>query len=326
MRVVKAGSVSLVALLVAACGGGGGGGTEASAVLGTTQTAPAPAPAPGAAPAPAPGAAPAPAPGASPAPAPAPAPVTNEASAGAWNGVTSTNRGISGVVLNDGTYYLFYSAAGVVESLGGFLQGTGSSATGTFVSPDTKDFNLEGPSLLDATLSATFTPRSAFNGSVSYPGAGGTGTFTTSFDADYDIKPSLASIAGTYTGQSAETLTSVTMTVTGAGAISGSSSGGCTFTGSAAPRAVGNVYDITLRFGAAPCDLVGATLTGIALYDGTIRQLLAVGLNGSRSQGFIFLGSKPTASAGLDAKSVPARGAGFSRTASGEPFVVFSRP
>ena len=242
-----------------------------------------------------------------------------------WSGLTSTNRGLSGIVLNDGTYYLFYSAAGSASALGGFLQGTGASTAGTFASTNTKDFNLEGPALVDATLTAPFVARTRFNGTVTYPGQVGTGTFTTTFDSDYDLVPSLATLAGTYSGQSGSTSITVTMTITTAGAITGRSSGGCAFTGTAAARAVGNAYDITLSFGPAPCDLVNTTLRGIGLYDASLRQLLAVGLNTDRNQGFLFLGNKPTANGAADLKSVPRAGR-FTGTANGEVLTTFGKP
>jgi hypothetical protein len=100
------------------------------------------------------------------------------------------------------------------------------------------------------------------------------------------------------------------------------------FTGSAAPRAVGNVYDIAVTFGPAPCDLVGMTLRGVGLYDAPLRQLLAVGLNEGRNQGFLFLGNRPAvASAGVDLKAAPRAAAGprFRATVAGEPLVVFGQ-
>ena len=108
--------------------------------------------------------------------------------------------------------------------------------------------------------------------------------------------------------------------------ITGASSGGCNFTGTASPRTVGNAYDITLTVGPAPCDLVNATLRGVGLYDASIRQLLAVGLNTDRNQGFLFLGTKPTAAGGIDLKSVTPKAGRFTTTANGEPLVTLSRP
>ncbi|MEN9315999.1 MAG: hypothetical protein RIS35_2392 [Pseudomonadota bacterium] len=325
MRSIKAGSIPLVALLVAACGGGGGGTSTTTAVAGQTQTA-SPAPAASPSPAPAPSPAAPPAPGPSPVPAPPPV-VTPDAAAGFWNGSTETGRSLTGAVLDDGTYYLFYSAANNANALGGFLHGTGSTTAGSFASSNTRDFNLEGPALLDASLQSTVVPRSSFNGTVTYTSGAGVSGFRTSFDTDYDIVPSLTSLAGTYSGVSGGSAVTVTMTVASDGAIVGSSSGGCRFTGSASPRSRGNAYDFTLTFGAVPCDLVGQTLKGVGLYDASLRQLLAVGLDTGRTTGFIFLGTKPAvATRSIDAKSATAlpSSRGFHSIVGGEPLVTFA--
>lgn len=236
-------------------------------------------------------------------------------------------RSLNGIVLDDGMYYLFYSAANNASALGGFLHGTGRTASAQFASSNTRDFNLEGPALLDATLSASVATRSAFNGTVTYTSGAGSSTFRSSFDTDYDVAPSLASLAGTFTGVSGTTNVTVTLTVAPNGAITGASSGGCAFTGTAAPRSRGNAYDVTLTFGAAPCDLVGQTLRGVGLYDAGVRQLLAVGLDTGRTTGFIFLGTKPAATAGgVDVKSASgaSAGRGFGSIVGGAPLVTFT--
>lgn len=318
MRSLKVGSLPLVALLVAACGGGGGS-TSTTTVAGQTQTA-SPAPAPAGSPS-----AP-PAPGPSPVPAPAPVAVP-DAAAGSWNGATETGRSLTGVVLDDGMYYLFYSAANNASALGGFIHGTGSTTSGTYTSGNTRDFNLEGPALLDATLSAAVVSRRSFDGTVTYTSGAGVSAYRTTFDSSYDIVPTLATVAGTYSGVSGSTGVTVSMTVDASGSITGGSSGGCRFTGSVVPRSRGNAYDFTLTFGASPCDLVNQTLKGVGLYDASLRQLLAVGLDTGRTTGFIFLGTKPAATAGgIDVKSAPATagGAGFSAIVGGEPLVTFA--
>lgn len=318
MRSSMARSVPLAALLVAACGGGAGG-TSNTTVAGQSQTV-------ASSPAASPGPAAAPAPGPSPITAPTP-PAAPDAAAGAWNGATDTGRNITGVVLDDGMYYLFYSAATDANSLGGFIQGSGTTASGVFASSNTRDFNLEGPALLDASLSAAVMSRKSLNGTVTYTSGAGASSFRSGFDGTYDLVPSASAIAGTYSGVSGATGVTVTMTVDMTGAVTGGSSGGCRFTGAAVPRARANAYDFTLKFGASPCDLVGQTLNGVGLYDASLRQLLAVGLDSGRTQGFIFLGTKP-AEAAAGTKSLPASagsgGTGFASIIGGSPLVTFS--
>jgi hypothetical protein len=73
------------------------------------------------------------------------------------------------------------------------------------------DFNLEGLGVNAFTLSGTYTAKSQLGRTLTYTG-GTTNTFTSTNDTDYDLTPSLATIAG-------------------GGAITGNSAGGCGFTG-----------------------------------------------------------------------------------------------
>src|SRR3569832_1546317 len=53
---------------------------------------------------------------------------------GLWNGTTSTTRTVGGLVLNDGSYWVFYTAIGNPTVLAGLVQGTGTSNLGAFTS------------------------------------------------------------------------------------------------------------------------------------------------------------------------------------------------
>jgi len=82
-----------------------------------------------------------------------------------------------------------------------------------------------------------------------------------------------------------------TVAINNAGAITGSS-GGCSFTGTATPRASGkNVFDVSITFGAAPCVLPSQTVTGIALdyiTTGNQTQLLVSVVNSAKTAGTMF--------------------------------------
>jgi hypothetical protein len=211
-------------------------------------------------------------------------------------------------------------------ALGGFLQGNGASSGGTFSSGNTLDFNLEGPSRIPASLSAQFSVRSRLFGTLTYPGEIGTGTFDVSYDPDYERAPSTAVLAGSYTGRSSSSGITVTMNIAANGVLSGSSGGGCGFSGFATPRTNGNAYAITLTFGGAPCAAPGLSMNGVALLDQAAGSLLAVGLTGGRDEGFVFLGTRPGAAAfGASAKSAPGKPTAITTTPSGEPFVFFPR-
>ena len=225
-----------------------------------------------------------------------PPPVTSETAEGLWVGTTNTNRSITGLLLDDGTYYVLHSLVADPSIIGGVVQGHGTSINGSFSSTDARDFNIEGLGVLPATVSASYMARQSFNGTVMYT-SGDAVSFTTTYDSQYDLTPSLATLAGTFTGQVAfsQGVQNATVTVSDTGAISGVGEGGCTFTGTAAPRASGNVFNMSITFGGAPCFFAGQTLTGIAYYDPdpTDKRLYAAAPNATRTDGVLFVGVKP---------------------------------
>jgi hypothetical protein len=133
-------------------------------------------------------------------------------------------------------------------------------------------------------------------GTLTYIG-GTTNTFTSTYDADYDLTPSLATIVGTYSGEAVTVGNTnpelATVTIAGGGAITGSSAGGCSFTGTASPHAKGNVYDISVTFNGGVCTNGTNTVTGVAYYIAAQKGLVSTALNSGRTNGFLFEGTKP---------------------------------
>jgi hypothetical protein len=148
---------------------------------------------------------------------------TSGSAEGLWSGSTNTNRTVAGVVLDDDTYYLLYSVATNPNLLAGVVQGTGTSNNGSFDSADAKDFNMEGLGVRNATVSASYASRQFLNGSITYSGIGGTTTFTSTYNTAYDTTPTLASLAGLYTGQAGSSggLQSANVTVASDGGFRG---------------------------------------------------------------------------------------------------------
>jgi hypothetical protein len=196
---------------------------------------------------------------------------------GFWGGTTSNGLEVSAVVFADGSTWALY--AGGVSF--GFVQGS--------INGSAKDFSLTSGTITDVTLSATATTKSRINGTISAPGTAAV-TFNGTYDATFEQTPSLAAAAGTYTGVSPSVGT--TLTLAASGAISGAT-GGCAFAGTATPRTDANVFNVSITFGAAPCALPGATVTGIAVYDPTDKALVAPVVNSARTFGTMFLGTKP---------------------------------
>jgi hypothetical protein len=246
-------ALAVLSSVLSACGGGGGGGA---------------------------------------APLPPPPPSTAE---GLWTGSTNTGRALTALVLDDGSYFVFYSAVSSASVIAGALQGTGTALNGSFSSSDGKDFSLEGMGVQPIVISATYVARTSLNGTVTYTNPTRATSFTTMYDTSYDGMPTLAALAGTYTGvtgTSAGTEAAV-VNIDMGGAVNAIASSGCVFRGTAAPRAHGNVYNISITFNAARCALPSATLTGIVYLDIVSKRLYAAAPNSARTDGVVFLGVRP---------------------------------
>ena len=212
---------------------------------------------------------------------------------GLWTGTTGDGRTISGVVLDDDTYWLWYSAVGQPSVLAGALQGSGRSQNGAFTSSNGIDFNIEGIGplvLLDAPLAASYVMRKSFNGVITYPTTTQT-FFTSTFNTDYDATPSVASLVGTYIGPST-TSGIFTITIDPSGSITGTFSA-CDYAGALSPRASGNVYDVSITAFGRICGGSGLLQTGVAWFDVATNRIFISTLN--RVNGIfsiIFLGTK----------------------------------
>jgi hypothetical protein len=217
-------------------------------------------------------------------------PPTATLAEGLWKGTTSTGRTIGGLVLDDGSYWFLYTVIGNPTVAAGLVQGNGISNLGSFTSSNTKDFNLEGRGILDATIASNYVQKDTLSGTITYQG-GGTTSFGSSYDADYELAPNMNLVAGAYSALISSNQT-VTVTVTSAGTLSGNSTDGCTFTGSFAPRAKGNVFNGTVTFGGGICNNGTDTVNGVAFYDAATQRLYSAAINTPRTNGFIFIGTK----------------------------------
>jgi hypothetical protein len=221
--------------------------------------------------------------------------VSASSAEGLWTGSTSTSRSVTAIVLDNGTYWVLYSVPFVSAVIAGFVQGTGGSLNGSFSSSDGIDFNFAGQSINNATVSANYVAKQSFNGSVSYPNLNPSFTFTSPYNADYDQTPSLAAIAGTYTGiasvAGSNELTAIAVSTLGV--VVGTGTGGCRFLGTAVPRAKGNLYDLAVVFGGGVCASGTSAVTGIGYFDSSAKSLYLAALDKSRSNGLSFVGIKP---------------------------------
>ncbi|MEM6486255.1 MAG: hypothetical protein AAF662_14875 [Pseudomonadota bacterium] len=211
------------------------------------------------------------------------------ASEGLWVGTTDRNQTLLIIVLADGTYYLFYSFAGVPDEIQGVIQGNSITEGSTFTSSDARDFELATDGFISAEISAQVTPQQLFEGSIAY-NDGSKVDFLASYNSDYEIVPSLGLLQGDYSGivvfDEGEAATDLRFNANGT--VSGSALG-CQFSGTVSTRPIGSVYDFSLRFGGSPCPDANQTFEGLLYFDIRTGALLAVLPNRMRTDGYFFL-------------------------------------
>ncbi len=224
--------------------------------------------------------------------APPPAPVAN--AEGLWGGTNSDSRSVRSIVLDDGTYWFFYSIPNLSTVLAGVVQGKGTALNGSFSSTDGVDFNVEGAGLHNATLSASYVTKQSYNGSVTNTFLNQVAAFTSSYIAEYEQTPSVSAIIGTYSGVASVTGSNevTTIIVSSPGVVAGTGSGGCKFLGTVVPRARGNLYDLSIAFGGGACPSGTSTVAGIGYFDSGAKRLYVAALNSAKTNGLLFLGLK----------------------------------
>jgi hypothetical protein len=209
---------------------------------------------------------------------------------GHWTGMTPTGRTVVGLVLDDGSYWLFYTAKGNPHVLAGLIQGTGTSHSGSFGSSNSRDFNVEGAGIRAVTMRGSYVPSKSFDGTIAYV-TGDTKRFTSAYDPDYEVAPNLTLVTGTYVGLRADHHP-VTVRVESVGMLSGHSTDGCTGVGTLSPSATGNVFHTSVTCGGGACRQGSETFTGVAFYDIATQRLYIAALNHTRTTSFLFLGIK----------------------------------
>jgi hypothetical protein len=208
---------------------------------------------------------------------------------GLYYGTTSRGKSIYGIVLDNGTFYVIYTAPGS-STVAGVVNGVASSANGLFTSPNARDFAI-GTGVYAASVSGSFLPRASLNGVIAESGL--SETFAASYVSAYEQPASLTVVAGSYAGSAASSAgwQSAVVTINSAGAFSGSAYG-CSFGGTVSPHGSVNVFDLSVTFHGGGCLFGTSTLFGIGYYDATTRQIYAVAPNAARTDGFLFIGGK----------------------------------
>jgi hypothetical protein len=219
----------------------------------------------------------------------APAPTVTTAAEGFWSGTASTGTDVALAILENGeTWGVYLSGNTIVGALYGQTSSAGSSLNGTG-----SDFNIPSRTVTPGSYSGTFTAKSTISVTTSNGGS-----FTGTYDPVYDATPSLASLAGTFSGTGVSATTApqtASVTITPTGVITVPASLGCSASGTASPRPSGkNIFNINVTFSGTGCALGnGGMASGIAYYDTVSGSVLVMALNSGKTDGFIYVGSKP---------------------------------
>lgn len=209
----------------------------------------------------------------------------------------STSSHFNMLILENGDIWSMYGTqTPSMFVVDGFVQGASTASNGTLSSSNLRDFGSI-PSAA-GTASASYnkvakTISGTLNASgqtVSFTGGPIPGTLY-----NYDTPALVSTVAGAWSLQSL-TGETIGLTIADSGTFSASTSLGCSFSGSLAPRASGkNVFNAALTFGPSPCPLPGASASGIALAYALASgqtQLIFAGTDASRSIGTAAFGTR----------------------------------
>ena len=183
---------------------------------------------------------------------------------GLWEGTTGTGEDVVGVVLSDGSFYLFHGDGASRVNL---VQGTGVFANRTFSSTSARDYEfIPAQDGSAATVTGTYVPRTSLSGTIASRGR--TTTFSMNYTGDTPAPLALPSAPRTLNGV-AYTLDGSTfgnITLGPGGRLAGDMLG-CKVTGTLTPRTDIGVADLTVTISGSFCALGSDTMTGIALYE-----------------------------------------------------------
>lgn len=213
---------------------------------------------------------------------------------GHWTGTTGTNRNVYAIVLPTGEAWVMYTDAGGNNYLTGVIYAQLNWSSGAIQSVTARDFSFEYRTFYDVRVSGSFAPRSSFAGGVTYPSLNQYSPFATRYSAALEPAANIATIAGSYTGTgltlAGNAVTSVT--IYSNGAVTGLTSLGCSFAGSTTPINGANAYRLTVTTSAGGACGSSLTLSGGIFYEPSSRSLNVITLDATRTNAYVFLGSK----------------------------------
>ncbi len=218
---------------------------------------------------------------------------------GGWEGTASTGEVVQAVVLEDGTLWAIAGpSSGSSFYPTDLFQGTLQASNGALSSSNLRGYDFATGASISGSIAGAYVAGTSMTMTAtpagSSAGIGVNLSAASTANYDYDQTALLTAITGSWPGffSSSE---SGTVNIQGNGAFSTTTSLGCQITGTATARASGkNVFNVSLTFGAAPCNLPGATGSGIAVItrSGTTSQLAIAVTTPDRAFGGAFFGRR----------------------------------
>lgn len=220
--------------------------------------------------------------------------------AGLYFGTASGGRTFDALILDNGR---IYGTLGAGTGISTVFFGSGTVTANGFTSSTGGNLTVNsGAPLVPGAVTLTGVPKTSITGTLTGTGSAFPATFDSTYSATFEGTPSLATVAGSYLGNSSGLGRVINLTLTvdaSTGAIAGVSSDGCTHTGTLTPNASANVYDLSVAFGAG-CPF-RSTFTGHAIWraaaganPAALTAFAAVGSAATSpfAEGWIFVGGK----------------------------------
>lgn len=220
-------------------------------------------------------------------------PVDNAEIKGIYIGKTNQEQNVIGLVDQNKKFWFLYTPP-YSNGVTGFMTGDLTVSGDTVKANSGKDFYFGGGAVYNTSISGTFEAKKSLKGTITYTPSNQV-TFDTLYDADLNNTTSnLATIAGSYIGQSAivEGIEGANLTISNTGAISGKGQSGCSYSGNITAEEDAPYFNVELAFGYSPCYLAGQSVTGVVYYDSSNQTLYAVAENSSRQNAVLYLGTK----------------------------------
>lgn len=202
------------------------------------------------------------------------------------------------LVLENNVIYGLYGTdiGGGLIAVDGFLQGNAAGSSTSYTSANSVSFfgsatGVSTPFISNyssSTVTGTITQAAVMTRTFA-------ATAIPTAVYNYNAAASTSTVSGTFANLQDLTGKAATLNVVG-GTFSGTIAGGCVFSGVLSPRASGvNVFDVTITYGAAPCDFPATSFTGAAIslnLAGGTQELLLTAVNAGRTRGVALIGTR----------------------------------